>query len=234
MAKTAAEKLLKQVKDDDIKYVDLRFTDPKGKLQHVTFHQSMIDEDLFEDGTMFDGSSIAGWKSIDKSDMVLMPDAETAQLDPFYQEDTLAVFCDIIAIWVIARVKKAATSLYKPVQDDNGSGMHVHQSIWKDGKPTFAGHTLHVTVLPLSVFRGQRLQTVSVLSVASLIRQRTHTWPLLPCLWPALTALRTKSIRAMPWTKICTTCHRQKRLKFRRFAAALKKLWTAWMATAAS
>ncbi len=287
MAKSAAEKLLKQVKDDDIKFVDLRFTDPKGKLQHVTFHQSMVDEDLFEDGTMFDGSSISGWKSIDKSDMVLMPDAETAQLDPFYQEDTLAVFCDIIEpdtnepydrdprgtakkaeeyikaanigdnvyfgpeaeFFVFDDVRwttdghntgysfdstegpyntgtqyqggnlghrpgqkggyfpvppidseqdmrsemlavmeelglnpekhhhevapsqhelgmkfatlltmadrmqlykyivhnvanaygKTATFMPKPVQDDNGSGMHVHQSIWKDGKPTFAG-----------------------------------------------------------------------------------------------
>ncbi len=92
----AAEKLLKKIKDEDIKFVDLRFTDIKGKMQHVTFHESMVDEDLFEDGTMFDGSSIAGWKTIDKSDMVLMPDASTAQLDPFYQEPTLALFCDII------------------------------------------------------------------------------------------------------------------------------------------
>lgn len=92
----AAEALLKKIKDEEIGFVDLRFTDIKGKMQHVTFDASMVDEDLFEDGTMFDGSSIAGWKDINESDMVLMPDPETAQLDPFYQQDTLALFCDIL------------------------------------------------------------------------------------------------------------------------------------------
>jgi hypothetical protein len=75
----AAEKILKKMKDENIGYVDLRFTDVKGKMQHVTFDASMVDEDLFEDGTMFDGSSIAGWKSINESDMVLLPDPDTAQ-----------------------------------------------------------------------------------------------------------------------------------------------------------
>ena len=96
MAKSDTDKLLKKMKDEDIKFLDLRFTDPKGKLQHVTFHSEMVDEDLFEDGTMFDGSSIEGWKDINESDMVLMPDASTAKMDPFFQQDTLAVFCDIL------------------------------------------------------------------------------------------------------------------------------------------
>ena len=96
MAKSDTDKLLKKMKDEDIKFLDLRFTDPKGKLQHVTFHSEMVDEDLFEDGTMFDGSSIEGWKAINESDMVLMPDASTAKMDPFFQQDTLAVFCDIL------------------------------------------------------------------------------------------------------------------------------------------
>jgi glutamine synthetase len=96
MAKSPAETLIKKMKDEDIKFLDLRFTDPKGKLQHVTFHSEMVDEDLFEDGTMFDGSSITGWKDINESDMVLMPDASTAKMDPFFQQDTLAVFCDIL------------------------------------------------------------------------------------------------------------------------------------------
>ena len=91
-----SDKLLKKIKDEEIKFVDLRFTDPKGKMQHVTFHSDLVDEDLFKDGTMFDGSSIGGWKDINESDMVLLPDAETAQMDPFYQQDTLAVFCDIL------------------------------------------------------------------------------------------------------------------------------------------
>lgn len=91
-----ASKLLKKIKDEDIKFVDLRFTDPRGKMQHVTFHSDLVDEDLFADGTMFDGSSISGWKDINESDMVLLPDAATAKMDPFFQQDTLSVFCDVL------------------------------------------------------------------------------------------------------------------------------------------
>jgi len=75
----SADKLLKKIKDENIKFVDLRFTDPRGKMQHVTFHSDLVDEDLFQDGTMFDGSSIGGWKDINESDMVLLPDASTAK-----------------------------------------------------------------------------------------------------------------------------------------------------------
>jgi len=88
--------VLKRIKDENIEFVDFRFTDPKGKMQHVTFHKDMVDEDLFADGTMFDGSSIGGWKDINESDMVLMPDPSTAKMDPFFQHDTLAIFCDIL------------------------------------------------------------------------------------------------------------------------------------------
>ena len=91
-----AKDVLKAIKDNDVKYVDLRFTDPRGKWQHVTFDQSMVDEDMFSDGTMFDGSSIAGWKAINESDMVMMPDAEGAHIDPFFQQTTLALFCDVL------------------------------------------------------------------------------------------------------------------------------------------
>jgi glutamine synthetase len=93
---TTASDILKNIKDNDIKYVDLRFTDPRGKMQHVTMDQSIVDEDLFAEGTMFDGSSIAGWKAINESDMTLMPDPETAVLDPFFAQPTLAIFCDIL------------------------------------------------------------------------------------------------------------------------------------------
>lgn len=92
----SADNVLKQIKDQGIGYVDLRFTDPKGKMQHVTFDASMVDDDLFADGTMFDGSSISGWKDINESDMVLMPDPSTANIDPFYQVDTMTLFCDIL------------------------------------------------------------------------------------------------------------------------------------------
>lgn len=92
----SADALLKKIKNENIKYVDLRFTDPKGKWQHVTFDQSLVDEDFFSEGQMFDGSSIAGWKAINESDMVLMPDPATAVLDPFFAQPTLTIFCDIL------------------------------------------------------------------------------------------------------------------------------------------
>ncbi len=90
-----ANDVLKQLKDDDVKFVDVRFTDPRGKLQHVTMDARLIDEDTFADGIMFDGSSIAGWKDISQSDMALMPDPATAHLDPFFAQTTLALFCDV-------------------------------------------------------------------------------------------------------------------------------------------
>jgi glutamine synthetase len=91
-----SDKVLKMIKEKDVQYVDLRFTDIRGKLQHVTFDLSMIDESLFADGTMFDGSSIAGWKAINESDMVLLPDPDSARIDPFFQQTTLAIMCDIL------------------------------------------------------------------------------------------------------------------------------------------
>ncbi|MBC8131017.1 MAG: glutamine synthetase beta-grasp domain-containing protein, partial [Rhizobiaceae bacterium] len=93
---TTANDILKQIKDNDVKFVDLRFTDPKGKMQHVTFDQTLIDEDIFSEGTMFDGSSIAGWKAINESDMVLMPDPETVHMDPFFAQSTMVILCDIL------------------------------------------------------------------------------------------------------------------------------------------
>jgi glutamine synthetase len=93
---STASEVLKSIKDNDVKYVDLRFTDPRGKMQHVTMDVSIVDEDLFAEGTMFDGSSIAGWKAINESDMTLMPDPETAVIDPFFAQPTLAIICDIL------------------------------------------------------------------------------------------------------------------------------------------
>jgi len=86
----------KMIKDNDVKFVDLRFTDTKGKEQHVTLPINQIDDDFFNDGKMFDGSSIAGWKGINESDMVLMPDDNTCVLDPFTDESTVIVRCDIL------------------------------------------------------------------------------------------------------------------------------------------
>ena len=92
---TTVSDVLEMIKAEDIAYVDVRFTDPKGKLQHVTLVSDLVDEDFFEEGFMFDGSSIAGWKSIDQSDMKLMPDPTSVYLDPFYAEKTLCVHCDV-------------------------------------------------------------------------------------------------------------------------------------------
>lgn len=91
-----ASKVLKMIKDNDVKFVDFRFTDTRGKEQHVSVPASVINEELFTDGKMFDGSSIAGWKGINESDMVLMPEADTAVLDPFTDEVTLNLRCDIL------------------------------------------------------------------------------------------------------------------------------------------
>ena len=83
-----AKDVLKMIKENDVKFVDFRFTDTRGKEQHVTVPASTVEEDLFEEGKMFDGSSIAGWKGINESDMILMPDASTAVMDPFTDDAT--------------------------------------------------------------------------------------------------------------------------------------------------
>ena len=95
MAMTAAD-VLKMAKDNEVKFVDFRFTDTRGKEQHVSVPMSQFDMDKFEHGHAFDGSSIAGWKGIEASDMILMPDAGTAYIDPFYEESTIVLTCDVI------------------------------------------------------------------------------------------------------------------------------------------
>jgi len=88
--------VLKMIKDKGAKFVDFRFTDTKGKEQHVSVPAHTVDASIFEEGKMFDGSSIAGWKGINESDMILMPDASTAVMDPFFEEPTLNLRCDIV------------------------------------------------------------------------------------------------------------------------------------------
>jgi glutamine synthetase len=95
MAKTVAD-VMKMVKENEIKFVDFRFTDTRGKEQHVSVPVSAFDEDKFISGHAFDGSSIAGWKGIEASDMLLMPDPVTANVDPFYEEPTLILTCDVL------------------------------------------------------------------------------------------------------------------------------------------
>ncbi len=92
----SAQDLLNKIKEEDVAYVDIRFTDVRGKLQHVTVDVDLVDEDFLEEGFMFDGSSIAGWKSIENSDMKLMPDTTSAYVDPFYAEKTMCIHCSIV------------------------------------------------------------------------------------------------------------------------------------------
>ncbi|MDO4706210.1 MAG: type I glutamate--ammonia ligase [Comamonadaceae bacterium] len=95
MAKTVDD-VMDMIRDDEIKFVDFRFTDTRGKEQHVTVPISHFDEDKFQSGHAFDGSSMPGWKGVEASDMLLMPDPDTANIDPFFQEPTLFLTCDVV------------------------------------------------------------------------------------------------------------------------------------------
>ena len=92
----AVADVFKTIKENEVKFVDLRFTDTKGKEQHVTVPTKFFDDAKFKDGHAFDGSSIAGWKGIEASDMLLMPDPNTANIDPFFEEPTLLLTCDVL------------------------------------------------------------------------------------------------------------------------------------------
>ncbi len=90
------KKVFDLIKQHEAKYVDFRFTDPRGKWQHIAQHVSTVDETMLTEGLMFDGSSIAGWKAINESDMILLPDCATATMDPFAAQPSLVVFCDVL------------------------------------------------------------------------------------------------------------------------------------------
>ena len=87
----SANNILKKIKEKNIEYVDLRFTDPRGKLQHVTQDLATVNEDMLNNGIFFDGSSIAGWKAINESDMILKPDLSRTVIDPFTSHNTLNI-----------------------------------------------------------------------------------------------------------------------------------------------
>ena len=87
----SSNKVLKLMKDKEIEFVDLRFTDPRGKLQHLTMDSTIVDDDMLNDGVFFDGSSIAGWKAINESDMILKPDLSRQVIDPYTSHNTLSL-----------------------------------------------------------------------------------------------------------------------------------------------
>lgn len=101
----------------NVKFVDLRFTDTKGKEQHVSIPAHQVDEDFFEDGKMFDGSSMAGWKGINESDMVLMPIAESALIDPFFEVPTLVLRCDVLEPNTMQGYDRDPRSIAKRAED---------------------------------------------------------------------------------------------------------------------
>jgi glutamine synthetase len=105
--------VLKLIKEKQVKFADLRFTDTRGKEQHVTIPARLVDEDFFRDGKMFDGSSIAGWKGINESDMILMPESNTAVLDPFFEETTVDIRCDVIEPTTMQGYERDPRSLAK-------------------------------------------------------------------------------------------------------------------------
>ncbi len=107
----------KLIKEHEAQFVDLRFTDTRGKEQHVTVPASVVDDDFFENGKMFDGSSIAGWKGINDSDMVLMLDTETAVLDPFYDDATVNIRCDVLEPTTMQGYDRDPRSLAKRAED---------------------------------------------------------------------------------------------------------------------
>ena len=94
--KNTAKSIMKMISDKDIAFVDFRFTDPRGKWQHTAQTVSSLDEGVLNEGIMFDGSSISGWKAINESDMILQPDFDSAVIDPFTAQPSLILFCDII------------------------------------------------------------------------------------------------------------------------------------------
>jgi glutamine synthetase len=132
---------LKLIKDKDAAFADLRFTDTIGKEQHVTIPTRLVDEGFFKDGKMFDGSSIAGWKGINESDMILMPDPATAVIDPFYEEVTVNLRCDVIEPMTMQGYERDPRSLAKRAEAYlKSSGIADSAlSLQKEGKALFAG-----------------------------------------------------------------------------------------------
>ena len=113
----SAQNVLALIQEHEVKFVDLRFTDTKGKEQHVSIPSHQVDEDFFEDGKMFDGSSIGGWKGINESDMVLMPDPASAKLDPFTEETTLNIVCDVLEPATMQGYDRDPRSIAKRAED---------------------------------------------------------------------------------------------------------------------
>ena len=113
----SVEHVLNMMEEHGVKFVDLRFTDTKGKEQHMSIPYHQVNEDFFEDGKMFDGSSMAGWKGINESDMVLMPIAQSALIDPFFEVPTLVLRCDVLEPNTMQGYDRDPRSISKRAED---------------------------------------------------------------------------------------------------------------------
>src|SRR5258706_1285494 len=123
----SANDVMKMIKDKEVKFVDLRFTDTRGKEQHVSVPVKAFTMDKFESGHAFDGSSIAGWKGIESSDMLLMPDPATARLDPFMDHTTLILTCDFLEPMTGNGYERDLRSVAKRAEADlKASGLAVN------------------------------------------------------------------------------------------------------------
>jgi glutamine synthetase len=111
------ERVLELIETNSANFIDLRFTDTHGKEQHVSVPALLVDSDFFSEGKMFDGSSIAGWKGIHNSDMLLMPDPETAVLDPFFEEPTINIRCDVIEPMTMRGYERCPRSLARRAEE---------------------------------------------------------------------------------------------------------------------
>ena len=113
----SVENVLKMIEENDVRYVDLRFTDTKGKEQHVSIPAKLVDEDMLSEGKMFDGSSVSGWKGINESDMILMPDTSTAVMDPFCDDATMNLRCDILEPTTMAGYDRDPRSIARRAEE---------------------------------------------------------------------------------------------------------------------
>ncbi|RCL03816.1 MAG: glutamine synthetase [Candidatus Tokpelaia sp. JSC161] len=114
---TTINSLLKKIQDHNIRFVDLRFTDQGGKLHHITVDSALVHEDIFSDGVMFDASSNAGWKAVNESDMILMPDPRTEHIDPFFAEMTMVIMCDILDPMTGSQYNRDPRSIARKCED---------------------------------------------------------------------------------------------------------------------
>ena len=135
--------VLKMIKENEVKWVDLRFTDTRGKEQHVTIPAHTVEESFFEDGQMFDGSSIAGWKGINESDMVLMPDTASAYVDPFFGQSTLAVNCDILEPSTYQPYNRDPRTTAKKAEAAAAAAEAASDKVWSKDELMAKGQTLY-------------------------------------------------------------------------------------------